>query len=77
MDALTTVDGFYDSLQYEDYLVVTGGTGAAWFDMIKNHYSGIETLKVINGADNDTLLPIFTNVRGYYMNQLNTLKKRS
>ena len=75
-EALSTLDGYYDFLQDVNYLVVTGGTGAAWFKMIQNHYSGIEGLKVISGAANDTIPEIFSNVRGYYMNQLNTLKRR-
>lgn len=75
-EALVTIDGFYNYLQDEDYLVVTGGTGAAWFDMIKDYYSGIETLKIISGAQNDNIPAIFSNVRGYYMSQLNSLKHR-
>lgn len=75
-EALVTLDGYYDFLQTVNYLVVTGGTGAAWLKMIQNHYSGIEGLRVVNGAANDTIPEIFSNVRGYYMNQLNTLKKR-
>lgn len=75
-EALTTIDSFYNYLQNEDYLVITGGTGAAWFDIIKNHYSEIEALKVIDGAANDTIPAIFSNVRGYYMTQLNTLKNK-
>lgn len=75
-EALTTIDSFYNYLQNEDYLVITGGTGAAWFDIIKKHYADIEGLKVINGAVNDTIPAIFSNVRGYYMTQLDTLKKK-
>lgn len=74
MEALKTLDGYYNFLQDYDYLVITGGTGAAWFKMIQNYYSGIETLKIIDGAINDTISGIFSNVRGYYMTQLNNLK---
>lgn len=75
-EALNTVNDFYNYLQDEDYLVITGGTGAAWFEYIKKYYNGIETLNIISGAVNDTIPEIFSNVRGYYMNQLNTLKKK-
>ena len=35
-EAIETINGYYNYLQDVDYLVVTGGTGAAWFDMIKD-----------------------------------------
>lgn len=75
-EALNTLDGYYNFLQNVNYLVVTGGTGAAWYKMIQNHYAGIDGLRVLSGAANDTIPEIFSNVRGYYMNQLNTLKRR-
>lgn len=75
-EALTTIDSYYNYLQNEDYLVITGGTGAAWFNMIKKYYSGNETLQIINGAANDNIPAIFSNVRGYYMTQYNLLKAK-
>ena len=76
MEALKTIDGFYNYLQNQDYLVITGGTGAAWFNYIKEYYKDLETLTIIDGASNDNLPSIFSNVRGYYMQQLNNLKKK-
>lgn len=73
-EAIKTLDSFYNNLQDQDYLVVTGGTGAAWFSMIQNAYKSIESLKIIDGSINDSIPVIFSNVRGYYMNQLNKLK---
>ena len=64
-------------MQDEDYLVITGGTGAAWFSMFKDFYKGLSSLKIIDGAENDNIPAIFSNVRGYYMQQLNILKKRN
>lgn len=58
------------------YLVVTGGTGAAWLSYIQNFYKEMDSLKVIDGAANDTIPAIFSNVRGYYMQQLNNLKNK-
>lgn len=50
-----------------DYLIVTGGTGTAWFDQIKEHLKNMSTLTIVSGAQNDTLPGVFANVRGYYM----------
>lgn len=74
-EAINTIDGFYNYLQDQDYLVITGGTGAAWYDMFVESYkdSGVE---IIKGTVNDDIPAIFSNVRGYYMNAVNTLKKR-
>ena len=50
-----------------DYLVVTGGTGEAWIDQIRDYFKNMETLSVVSGAQNDTLPGVFANVRGYFM----------
>lgn len=51
-----------------DYLIVTGGTGAAWNDLIRDRLKGMETLKILNGNQNDPDISfVFANVRGYYM----------
>lgn len=77
LEALNTIDGYYNYLTAHNYLVITGGTGAAWLNIIKNYYKDMETLKIIDGAANDTIPSIFSNVRGYYMAQLNTLKHKN
>lgn len=77
MEAINTINGCYNYLQDEDYLVVTGGTGAAWFNIIKDYYKNMTTLKVIDGSANDNIPAIFSNVRGYYMQQYNLLKKKT
>lgn len=71
---LAKLDETYQGLFDYDYLIVTGGLGAAWFNQIKNYYAGLETLKVIAGTENDTLDGVFSNVRGYYMSLLNSFK---
>lgn len=76
-EALTALNGFYNYMQDEDYLVITGGTGAAWEQMIRKYYEKAETLKIIPGVFSDNVPIIFSNVRGYYMTQLNALKKLS
>ena len=57
----------HDFSEY-DYIVITGGTGFAWSEKIKDKLSGIEGLKFIDGNQNDQTLPFdFANARGYYM----------
>lgn len=75
-EAIDTINGCYNFLQDMSYLVVTGGTGAAWLGYIQNFYKEMDSLKVIDGAANDTIPAIFSNVRGYYMQQLNNLKNK-
>ena len=75
-EAIDTINGCYNFLQDMSYLVITGGTGAAWLGYIQNFYKEMDSLKVIDGAANDTIPAIFSNVRGYYMQQLNNLKNK-
>lgn len=49
------------------YLIVTGGTGAAWFDKIQEFLSGMKNLSIIPANVNDHLPMIYSNARGYYM----------
>lgn len=49
-----------------DNLIVTGGTGEAWFDYITNMLKGIKTLEVVKGSNKDDLSCIYSNVRGYF-----------
>ena len=77
-DALNEIDSIRQLDEYK-YFVITGGTGSgAWLDIIKEAYSGLETLNIIDGSQNDNLPCIFANVRGYYMflhSSLNARKK--
>ncbi len=55
-------------LQDIDYLIITGGTGAAWERDIRNTFKNMQTLNIVSGNQNETSLPfVFANVRGYYM----------
>ena len=64
-------------LQELDYLIVTGGTGAAWERNIKNTFKNMTTLNIVSGNQNETNLPfIFANVRGYYMYLYSTLEMK-
>ena len=58
------------------YLIITGGTGAAWADIIKERLKGLSTLKLCFANINDSSISIvFSNVRGYYMNRYAILEK--
>lgn len=57
-----------------NYMIVTGGTGAAWFNQIKDIFKDFTTLEVIQGSQNDDLPFVFSNVRGYYYYRYNKLK---
>ena len=55
-----------------NYLIVTGGTGAAWSDYIKKQLSS--SLTVVSGNKTDPSLDqIYSNVRGYYLYRYNKL----
>jgi len=74
IDKLMTI---YNYLNGINYLIVTGGTGAAWKEYIEEAFADDPTVNVIMGNANDpTLDIIFANTRGYYMTLINTLRKR-
>lgn len=76
MNALSSIESTYNDLVDYEYLLVTGGTGAAWLDMIRDRYKGMSTLKIITGNQNDPNLDhIYNNVRGYYMRAVVTKRK--
>lgn len=74
--AITKIRGMYNDLLDMDYLVVTGGTGEAWWYMIKDEFKGLRTLTVLSGNENSDLPFTFSNVRGYYFHLYRTLKKK-
>ena len=58
-----------------DYIIVTGGTGAAWLHNIEEKFKNM-TLQILHGnQNNEDLSFIYSNVRGYYMYRLNQLKR--
>lgn len=74
---LERIKTMYNNMLDYDYLIVTGGTGAAWFDMIQDHFKGMDSLKVIAANRNDTLPYIYSNVRGYYLFLVGALRKNA
>ncbi len=66
-DAIENIGRSYPLFEY-DYFVITGGTGSAWSEKIKDKLKGVSGLTIINANQNDADLPFdFANVRGYYM----------
>ena len=57
-----------------DYLIITGGTGAAWSSRIREILKDMETLQIVDGNCNDTLPYVFANVRGYYMYRMTKMR---
>lgn len=75
-EAITAIDGFYNFLQDEKYVVITGGTGEAWYpDFVKAYEDS--PVVIMKGNVNDTIPIIYTNARGYFMQAYNTLKRKS
>lgn len=70
-EALAHICNSYNDLIDHDYLIITGGTCSAWSSIIREFFSGMETLTILSGAQNDNLSAVFSNVRGYYMYALN------
>ena len=59
------------------YMIITGGTGAAWETRIREKFKGFTTLKLISGNVNDTMPMIYSNVRGYYLSRFNKLLRQT
>lgn len=71
ISALNHICDTYGGLIDHDYLIITGGTCAAWAPIIREYFGANETLTILSGAHNDDLPAIYANVRGYYMFALN------
>lgn len=65
--AVAKIESAYDDLTDYDYLLVTGGTGSAWLDMLRERYKGMQTLSVIAANQNEKISSVYSNVRGYFI----------
>ncbi len=74
MEAVEQIKNIYNNLLDHDYLVVTGGTGEAWMNYIREHFQYMD-MQIIAGNQNDDLPFTFSNVRGYYMYLQKRLRK--
>ncbi|MBQ6213300.1 MAG: hypothetical protein IJJ57_10475, partial [Ruminococcus sp.] len=76
MEAINSIRTIYNNLLEYQYLLITGGTGDAWFKIIKEYFSKMEGLNVV-AANRTTKIPqIFSNVRGYYLYSVNKLNAK-
>ncbi len=71
------IDSIINAIPLSDYnyFVITGGTGAAWYNYISEKFKDLETLTIIKGNQNDELSLVYSNVRGYYYYRRNKLLK--
>ena len=76
MMAIEKIRSMYNDLRDLDYLIVTGGTGEAWWEYISEELKGMRSLKILPGNRNSELPFTFSNVRGYYYFLYRTQKKR-
>lgn len=73
-EAIEKMNSVFNLIDY-DYIIVTGGTGAAWLSNVQDKFRNLSTLRIINGNQNDKLPFIYSNVRGYYLYRYNQLGK--
>ena len=65
-EAMDSVCDYYNDFVGYKYLIITGGTGAAWAHWIIDRLKEMKTLNVIATDCPDGMPMYFANVRGYY-----------
>lgn len=75
MKMLGKTKTMYNNFIDYKYIIVTGGTGAAWYEYITSYLSGMEGLHVIGANRNEILSHVYSNVRGYYMYLVNNIRR--
>ena len=66
-EAIQKMLSIYNYLQNHNYLIVTGGTGNAWWNRISDYLKNMESLKILSGNRCDpSLSNTYSNVRGYF-----------
>lgn len=77
-EALGKLLNNWNYLQDHENLVVTGGTGDAWFPIISERLRGMKgTLSILSSNRNDTSLSnAFGNARGYYFHLVSHLARK-
>lgn len=67
LQAMEKAKNITNSFRDFSYLIISGGTGEAWFPQIKEYLSGLKNLTVLAGNMQDPSIPfLYANVRGYY-----------
>lgn len=67
LDAMERVKSVTNTFRGYQYVIVSGGTGEAWFEDIKKWLANMNTLTVNPSNKNDGLPFIYSNARGYYL----------
>ena len=77
MEAMQKLVSLYNYMQNHDYMIVTGGTGNAWYPMIREYFRNMENLTILSANRNDKALSnTYSNVRGYYYSLVSMLLHR-
>lgn len=66
-EAMNKAKSVTNSFRGYNNLIISGGTGEAWYDKIKGRLKGMKTLKIIPANINDQYPLIYSVVRGYYL----------
>jgi len=74
-DAMKKVTNSFDFSKYK-YVVLTGGTAAAWEPFIREYFSEMEELILLRGDENTDIGMMYSNVRGYYFQQYMAQQKK-
>lgn len=72
--ALDHLAATYDDFIKVKHIILAGGLSSVWEPFVKEYFKDMETICILMGTRNDDLPYIFTNVRGYYMGLVNSLK---
>lgn len=77
-EAIQKLLTIYNYLQGHSYMIITGGTGNAWFSRIEFRFRNMSTLQILSANRNDTTLSnTYSNVRGYYLYLVGMLMQNS
>ena len=74
-DAMEKAKSVTNAFRGYKYLIISGGTGAAWLEDIKEWLKNMKSLTIMPGNINDKFPLIYCNARGNYMYRY-TLNKR-
>lgn len=66
-EAMDRAKGVTNTFRDYNYLIIAGGTGGAWINKIKDYFSQMKSITILEGNMNDNLSYIYSNVRGYYL----------
>ena len=76
MEAVNKILSLYNYLQNHDYMIVTGGTGNAWYPIVKEFFKDMDNLTILSANRNDTSISnTYSNVRGYYCYLVGMIEK--